>query len=122
MQCTLYFLDGVLVAGDFAQMLDARLRRMGVGIVETRKHGLEGKVDLARAGGGQRQHVSVRAYSEKSSAADGHGLSSRLGWIHGPDVSVVENDFRLFRAHERQRQQAAYTLQEMASREWGHGS
>src|SRR5215467_1867411 len=117
MQCTLYFLDGVFVAGDFAQMLDARLRRMGVGIVETRKHGLESKVDLARAGRRQGQHVSVRADGQKSRAADGHGLSSRLGWIHGPDVSVVENDFRLFRAHEGKCQKAAHTLQEMPSRE-----
>src|SRR5262249_58596190 len=103
-------------------MLDARLGRMGVSIVETRKHGLEGKLDLARAGGGQRQDGSVRADRAKSRATDGQGLSSRLGWIHGPDVSVVQNDFRFFRAHERQRQQPAYTLQEMASREWGHGS
>ena len=91
-------------------------------IVEARKNGLESEVNFARARSGQGQHLSVRAYSQKSSATDGHGLSSRLGWIYGPDVSVVQNDFRFFRAHERQRQQAAYTLQEMASREWGHGS
>src|SRR5262249_20288340 len=93
---------------------------MRMRIVEARKHGLESEVNFARACSGQGQHLSVRADGEKSRASDGHGLSSRLGWVDGPDVSVVQNDFRLFYARERQRQQAAHTLQEMPSREWGH--
>src|SRR5262249_7220513 len=93
---------------------------MRMRIVEARKNGLESEVNFARVRGGQGQHLSVRAYGQKSRATDGHGLGSRLGWIFGPDVSVVQNDFRLLCARERQRQQAAHALEEMPSREWWH--
>src|ERR1700719_2821447 len=119
-QCSLYFLDGVLVASYFVQMLDARGHRMSMRVVEAWKDALESQVNLARARGCQRQHILVCYYRHKSPANDGHRLCSWLTFIHRPDVSVIQNSLRLFRAQEWQRQQAAHTLHKIPSRNWSH--
>src|SRR5450759_2672908 len=93
---------------------------MGVSVVESWEYALKGKVNLTRARASQRQHVGVRADGYKSRATNGRSLSSRLGFIQRPDVSVIQNGFRLFFAQERQHQQAAHTLHEIPPGKWSH--
>src|SRR6266480_392783 len=93
---------------------------MGMRVVKAWKHTLKREVNFARTRGSQRQDLGVRAHSQKSPTPNGHRLSSRLGFIHRPDVSVIQKGFRLFCAQERQRQQGAHTLHEIPSREWSH--
>src|SRR5208337_3643578 len=93
---------------------------MGVRVVEAWKYALKSKVNLARVRVRQRQHLGVRAHGYKSRAANGHGLSSRLGFIQRPDVSVIQNGFWLFCTQERQHQQAAHTLHEIPTRKRSH--
>jgi len=93
---------------------------MSVRVVESRNYGLKGKINLTRARASQRQYVGVRAHGYKSRATNGGSLSSRLGFIHRQDISVIQNGFRLFCAQERQHQQAAYILDEIPSRKWSH--
>src|SRR5579862_7107785 len=98
-------------------MLDARLHRMGMSIVESWKRGMTGKVNLSRARIRQTQHLSVRANGDKSRATDGHRLGPRLAFILCPDVPVIQNDFGLFDSQERERQKAAHPLHEIPPRQ-----
>jgi hypothetical protein len=93
---------------------------MSVRVVETGKHALKSEVDFSRARGSQGKHVVIRADGQKSATSNGHSLSSRLGFVHRPDVSIIQNSLRLFRAQERQRKQAAHTLHEVSSRKLSH--
>src|ERR1017187_5911170 len=95
---------------------------MGVSVVEARKYGFRGKINLSRARASQTQHLSVRAHGNKSRATYSHRLSPRLGFIQRPDVPVIQNGFRLFDSQERQHQKAAHTLHEIPPREWSHYS
>src|ERR1017187_8713051 len=95
---------------------------MGVSVVEARKYGFRGKINLSRARASQTQHLSVRAHGNKSRATYSHRLSPRLGFIQRPDVPVIQNSFRLFDSQERQHQKAAHTLHEIPPREWSHYS
>src|SRR6516225_10055019 len=93
---------------------------MGMGVVETGKNALEGQVEFARARGGQRENLVIRADDQEPSAADRHSLSAGLGFIDSPDVSVVQDQFRLFLTQQRQSQQAAYTKHEITARNRSH--
>src|SRR6266566_693542 len=63
---------------------------MGMRVVKAWKHTLKREVNFARTRGSQRQDLGVRAHGQKSPTPNGHRLSSRLGFIHRPDVSVVQ--------------------------------
>src|SRR6476646_10090262 len=93
---------------------------MGVRVVEYGQHALKGQIDLSRARAGQGQYFSVRSHGRKSAAAYGHSLSLRLGLIQCPEISVMQDGFRLLASQQRQGQKAAHTLHEIPSRKWSH--
>jgi hypothetical protein len=95
---------------------------MGVSVVKSWKYAFKGKINLARARASQREYFSVRTHGYKPPATYGHSLSSRLGFIYRPDVSVIQDGFRVFGSQERQQQKAAHTLHEIPSRQRSHYS
>src|SRR6202022_3029941 len=64
-------------------------------IDEARQHRLSAQINFLRTAGGECQPFVVRSDREKSSARNRHGLRSCLARINCPEVSVVENEFRL---------------------------
>src|SRR5207253_1076184 len=68
---------------------------MRVRIDEARQHRLSAQVNFLRLAGGKRQHFVIRSDRKKSSARNRHRLRSRLPRIDRPEVSVVENKFRV---------------------------
>src|ERR1700693_6139996 len=103
-------------------MFDAGRHWMGVSVIETRKHGIRGKINLSRARASKTQHLSVRTHGNKPCATYSYRLNPRLGFIQCPDVPVIQNGFRLVDSQERQHQKATHTLHEIPPREWSHYS
>src|SRR5215471_18945227 len=94
-------------------MFDTRLDWMSVRVVESGKDGPPRKIYLARARSCQAQNVFIRPNGKKPALTDRHGLRSRLGFIYGRNISVIQNDFRLFSAQKGQYKQAAHVLEKI---------
>src|SRR5262245_6842360 len=95
--------------------------RMAMCIDEARQSGFATQIDLAAFSSGEVQDLIIRAHCEKSSATDGDSLCSRKPRIHGPEISVVENEIRL-RLFQWKHSQSAQADDEVAPRNLEHRS
>jgi hypothetical protein len=91
-----------------------------VRVDEAREHGLSAEIHLSNAGRGEIHDVGIFPNGKEPAARNGHRFRNGFDRIHGHNVTVMENQVRLFLIEREKRERSKRAKEFAASRTIGH--